>query len=218
MTVPEHFCLEIDDMVEMSSRVHYVRIKKYWECYSEGTQAVHRNILRRIVSAMIKSGVLDPTANSCLSALQDENTVAAALDFVHNRACLGDLAWSTAKITATHLPCILERNGIHLPNLRAMIAEVKEFRHNATEGEMPEEAKEFCRALIERPTMLADFGTAHLALRTEADSIICRARAEKRRMTALEKAHVRQLGTVALFCAIETGWTCHALVPPQVLV
>lgn len=205
LNVPEHFCREIDEMVERSSRMHYVRIKQCWELYSVGTQSVHRNILRRVVAAMITAGDLLPTANTCRSALQQQDFVEAALRVVHQRAVSGSLAWSTARVTATHLPCILERNEIYLPDLRAMITEVKEFRHSMKAAEMPEETKEFCRALIERPALLADFGTAHLALRTEADRILNRARSDGRHMTQIEKANIRQLGTIALFCAIETG-------------
>ena len=203
LNVPDGIVREIDRMIELSSRKKFVSILGVWEYYKKGTRDNHRTILRRIASSLISTGGLS-SWGTLSQALKNEEAVRIALKHIHDRACSGDLAWSTAGLTATHLPVILERNGIHLPNLRGMVGEVDRFANSRTDG-MPEEIKLFCRSLIERPSMLADFGTAHLVLRGEAQKILDAARKAARTLTSRERSLVRQLGTVALFCAIETG-------------
>lgn len=71
---------------------------------------------------------------------------------------------------------------------------------------MKDETKIFCRALIERPGFRSDFLLSHLPPRRAAETILRRARSRKDgKLTPSEVVEVRQLGTIALFCAIECG-------------
>ncbi len=62
-----------------------------------------------------------------------------------------------------------------------------------------------CRHLIDDLSYRADFLLSHTAPRAAAEKIISAARRGNRDLTRKERTRVRQLGTVALFCALECG-------------
>lgn len=148
---------------------------------------------------------LTPRANSLRPALEDTTALAAALREWLKWLKQGQWAASTAIRYTGRLPCILERNGLDVTELKRLIGEVDEFQDSLEKREMNEETKAFCRALIERPDFCSDFLLSHIPPRLAAEKILKRAWAQKRKLKPNEATLVRQLGTVALFSAIECG-------------
>jgi hypothetical protein len=147
-----------------------------------------------------------PQANSLRPALQDTNALAAALREWLKWLAQGQWAASTAVRYTGRLPCIFERNGLEVSDLKKLIEEVEEFHDSLETREMNDETKAFCRALIERPGFRSDFLLSHAEPRKAAEKILKRARSRRNgKLKPSEITQVRQLGTVALFCAIECG-------------
>ena len=203
--LPGHFLAEIEDMTEIAARLRYITVKETWECVADKTRDNYRNTLRAWVSALLATGHLTRSANSLRPSLEDSTVLAAALREWLKWLKQGQWAASTAIRYTGRLPCILERNGLDVTELKRLIGEVGEFQDSLEKREMNEETKAFCRALIERPDFRSDFLLSHLPPRLAAEKILKRARSQKRKLKPSEATLVRQLGTVALFSAIECG-------------
>jgi hypothetical protein len=203
--IPGHFHKEINEMVKISTRKKYIKIRKIWENLSDKTRKGHLNTLRATVSALMVTGHLNTNANSIRNALADPDAIEDALGHILSRVDKNELQKNSAGTILTYLPPILERNGIHIPELRADIKAVPEFVLSIAESSMPLETQHFCKALIQNLDVRADFLLSHAPLRAKAEAILALAKKQKRNLTIRERTSVRQLGTVALFCAIECG-------------
>ncbi len=203
--LPDHFIAEIEEMIEVAARLRYVTVKETWEYVADNTRDNYRNTLRALVGALLVTGHLTRCANSLCPPLEDPTILAAALREWWKWLNQGQWAPSTAIRYTGRLPCILERNGLDVTELKRLIGEVDEFQDSLEKREMNEETKAFCRALIERPAFRSDFLLSHLPPRLAAEKILKRARSQKRKLKPSEATLVRQLGTVALFSAIECG-------------
>ena len=204
--LPEHFLAEIEEMTEVAARLRYVTVKQCWEHVAAKTRDNYRNTLRALAGALAEAGRIAPEANGLRPVIEDPAALAAALRVWLGWLEAGRWAESTAIRYAGRLPCILERNGIDVAALKGLIDEVDEFHDSLEKRQMGEETRAFCRALIERPDFRADFLLSHIPPRKAAEAILRAARARPDgRLSASEATRVRQLGTVALFCAIECG-------------
>uniref|UniRef100_UPI00260D3BF0 hypothetical protein n=1 Tax=Sulfitobacter sp. TaxID=1903071 RepID=UPI00260D3BF0 len=203
--IPSHFQAEIEEMVKISTRIRYLKIKKSCSYLSEGTRKRHQHALRTIVNALMVTGRLCPDANTIKTALMNEDSFWEALHYVISRVECGAIKASTSATLAGYLPAILERNGIYIPELRKEINAVGELELTIESSKMSAETKAFCRSLIERLDLRTDFILSHVPLRREAEGILRAAKKAKRGLTHKERTRVRQLGTTALFCAIECG-------------
>ena len=65
--------------------------------------------------------------------------------------------------------------------------------------------RKFCEGVVDNPALRRRFLTSFKVLRDAAETILAQAAAENRRLTKLETARVRILGTAACFAAIEIG-------------
>ena len=199
--LPDHFLAEIEEMVEIAARIRYVTVKEAWEHVADNTRDNYRGTLRALAGALLATGHLTRRANSLRPVLEDTAALAAALREWLEWLKRGQWAANTAIQHASRLPCILERNNLDVEELKRLIGQVKEFRSSLETQGMNEETKAFCRALIERP----DFLLSHVPPRRAAERILKDALSQKRDLEPSEIVLVRQLGTVALFCAIESG-------------
>ncbi|WP_138924245.1 helix-turn-helix transcriptional regulator [Sulfitobacter sp. BSw21498] len=200
--LPSQFQIEIDMMTQVSSRTKYSKIRKEWRHLAKKTTDSHKKAMRGIIHALMKVGRLHSSANTIRIALSDQDAVFEALQYVLSR---GEIKASTAASMAGYLPPILERNGISLPELRDEIKAIPEFKISIKNSQMGLETQNLCRSLIERLDMRADFLLSHAPLRREAEAIMRLAKNDRRGLTRTERTRVRQLGTAALFCAIECG-------------
>lgn len=204
-SIPAHFQSEIDMMVEVSSRIKYLKIRKSWQYLAKKTTESHRKAMRAIVHALMEVDRLEPSANTIKAALSDPDGVEEALKYLLSRVDRGEIKASSAATMVGYLPPILERNGIKLPELREDIKANPEFKLSIGNSQMDQGTQDLCRALIERLEMRADFLLSHAPLRREAEEIMRLAKNERRSLNKKERTRVRQLGTAALFCAIECG-------------
>lgn len=203
--IPSHFQIEIDMMVEISTRVKHSRIRKQWTYLSEKTRDSHRKVMRAIINALIVVDRLHPSSNTIRNALSDSESILEALSYILSRVDRAEIKASTSATLIAYLPPILERNEIYIPNLRKEINAIPEFELSIKSSQMGVKTQDLCRALIERLDMRADFLLSHAPLRREAESILRLAKNEKRGLSRSERTRVRQLGAAALFCAIECG-------------
>ncbi|WP_026758909.1 site-specific integrase [Sediminimonas qiaohouensis] len=204
--LPDHFLDEIEEMTKIAARLRYVTVKETWVHVAEKTRDNYRNTLRAMVSALLATGHISPQANSLRPALEDAEALAAALREWLKWLTQGQWAASTAVRYTGRLPCIFERNDLETSELKRLIEEVDEFHDSLEKREMNEETKAFCRALIERPGFRSDFLLSHVEPRKAAEKILKRAKSRRNgKLMPNEATLVRQLGTVALFSAIECG-------------
>ncbi|OWY06301.1 hypothetical protein [Thioclava sp. IC9] len=204
-TISKRLLDEIDELTLVSYRKGYIEIAQSSKTRAKKTRDQHKYALRTVVDALIATGHLMPDAETATFALSNRNAMVAACQHIYTRVKQGELAASTATTKMSYLPAILERNGIVIPDLRAKLLEVPEFCLHIDKSEMPDETQRICRHLIDDLAFRADFLLSHAAPRAAAENIIRAARRAKRDLTHIERTRVRQLGTVALFCALECG-------------
>ena len=196
---------EIDELTRVSYRRDYIEITRSYDELADTTRDQHKYALRTVVDALIATGHLSPDAQTARFALSNRDAMIIACNHIYARTGRGELAASTSTTKMTYLPAILERNGIETPGLRAEIRKVSAFRLRIGKSQMPEETQRICRHLIDDLSFRTDFLLSHAAPRAAAEKIIYAARRAKRDLTRKERTRVRQLGTVAMFCALECG-------------
>ena len=200
--LPPYILGEIEEMIEIAARLRYVAVKECWEYVADRTRDNYRNTLRALAGALATTGHLAPQESALRPILERPDALAAALREWLRWLRDGRWAPNTAIQYTGRLPCVFERNGLDVADLKRMLNDVDEFRDTSAQGEMNEATKAFCRALIERADFRSDFLLAHIPPRRAAEAILRRAHGKLR---PSEATLVRQLGTVALFGAVECG-------------
>lgn len=100
---------------------------------------------------------------------------------------------------------VATRNGVDvswLTDLKEKSTVIKEGRKSS--GAMSAKVMKFCKKVLDQPPLQARLLTLHIKARRSAQSILDRAREEGRDLTPREVERARQLGSVAVFSAIET--------------
>ncbi|WPZ31720.1 hypothetical protein T8A63_20565 (plasmid) [Sulfitobacter sp. OXR-159] len=96
--------------------------------------------------------------------------------------------------------------GLDCSGMRQVLANNKTARAGRTaEKSMTKVNRKFCERLVEKKHLRRRFLTSFLTLREAAEKILAQAKAEGRKLTALEISQVRMLGVCACFAAIEIG-------------
>lgn len=203
--IPEHMQAEIEKFATTSSQKKYIKIAEKFDELQSSTKTQHIYTLRTVVGALLDLGLLQQDSITIRSALSDPSAMIAACKYILKRVRQGELAASTSATRMSFLSPVLERNGIFVPDLRVDISDVPEFRLNINQSHMPEETQAICKKIIDDVGLRADFLLSHASPRAEANKLIKLAKLEKRCLTHKERTRVRQLGTVALFCALECG-------------
>lgn len=203
--VPVQFEREIDELEENAARKKSIEITDEYEMVADGTRIGMRTSLRALVDGLIRTGHLDPKANSFLPLLDDEEALKVAAKGLVERVRRGEIVSRHAATLVRRIPVALDRNGISSTEFRRQIADVAEFKAPRDGYEMLRTTKRFCRALIEDVGHRQRFLCAHNILQEKANGILALAHQRGKPLTPLQKRQVIHLGTVALFCAIETG-------------
>lgn len=203
--VPAQLEHEINSLVKKASRKQYIEVTGEYETVAAGTRIGMVTSLRALVDSFIQSDRLDPNANSFRPLLSDKEALKAALRVYVKRVREEDIASRHAATLVRRLPIVFDRNGISSSELRNLIGGVPEFKLPPADKTMTPETIKFCRALIEQPIHRQQFLNAHCILKKKADDIITMACSRDQKLSKSQKRKVIQMGTVALFCAIETG-------------
>jgi|TARA_R110000850_G_scaffold277075_1_gene422151 hypothetical protein len=203
--VPFQLEREIDALEEKAARKGFIEIMEERETVADGTRIGVCTALRALVDGFIRSKCLDPEADSFLHLLHDREALKATIRVQVERVRRGEIVPRHAATLVRRIPVVLDRNGISSKEIRCQIAQVAELKAPRGGYKMPKKTKRFCRALIEEARHRQSFLSAHDILRKKADSVLASAKRRNNRLTPAQKRQVIQMGTVALFCAIETG-------------
>lgn len=203
--VPLQMAHEIAALEETAAHKLYVAIVDARETLADGTRTNMNISLRALVDGLIRSGQLDPEADTFRPLLTDETALEAALGIIIERVRKKEIVARHAATLVRQLPSIFDKNGIPSAELRAMIAKYREFRLPRSEEAMTARTKHFCQSLIEDRHHRQRFLCAHKILRQKASNVIVSARRRGKELSPPQKRQVIRMGTVALFCAIETG-------------
>ncbi len=202
--VPVELEIEIDQLEETAAHKRYVKVADARETVADGTRAGMRISLRALVDGLIRSGHLNPQKDTLRPLRLDKAALKGALKIYIERVRAGEIVARHAATLVRRLPSIFDKNGIPSTYLRALIADAPEFRLPPSEEVMTEKTQKFCRSLIENRAHRRRFLSAHKILRRKAHRVFASA-CRRKGLSPSERKRVIQLGTVALFCAIQTG-------------
>lgn len=203
--VPFQLEREINAVEEKAARKGYIEITDEHETVADGTRIGVCTALRALVDGFIRSGHLSPKAESFVHLLRDGEALRSAIRVQVERVRRGEIVPRHAATLVRRIPVVLDRNGISSTEIRSQIAQVAELKSPRGGYEMPARTKHFCRALIEDAGHRQSFLNAHRILKKKADGVFASATKRNKRLTPAQKRRIIQMGTVALFCAIETG-------------
>ncbi len=202
--VPGKLKAEISLLEATAANKRYVKVADARETVADGTRTGMNTSLRALVDGLIRSGHLDPQKDTLRSLLIDKTALDGALKVHIERVRAGEIVARHAATLVRRLPSIFDKNGIPSTDLRALIADAPEFKLPPSEEVMTEKTQKFCRSLIENRAHRRRFLSAHKILRRKAHRVFASA-CRRKGLSPSERKRVIKLGTVALFCAIQTG-------------
>jgi hypothetical protein len=203
--VPFQLEHEINALEEAAAHKEYIATVDESETVADGTRIGMRTSLKALVDGLIRSGHLDPEADTFRHLLVDETILAAALKIQAERVKAGEIVPRHAATLVRRLPIIFDRNGISSINLRGLIAKTPEFKMPRSEETMTAKTKKFCQSLIEDRDHRQRFLCAHKMLRQKAIGVLESVCKRTKKLSPAQRQQVIRMGTVALFCAIQTG-------------
>lgn len=203
--VPFQLEHEISMLEETAANKRYVKVADARETVADGTRTGMGTSLRALVDGLIRSGHLDPAANTFRPMLTNKAALNAALGIYTARVKKGEIVARHAGTLVRRLPAIFDKNGIPSADLRTLIAKAPEFKLPRREEMMTQKTKQFCQSLIEHRPHRQRFLCAHKILRQKAHGVLASAGSHGKELSPSQRREVIHMGTVALFCAIQTG-------------
>lgn len=167
---------------------------------SRADQVIKETALRRYCAAARKlEAVAQPDAPLKVFFCK-EVAVAVVRDW-RNDGLSSRTIWSYLRNSVT----VAARNGVDV----SWLAELKDRSNTIKEGQkssgaMSPKVMKFCKKVLDQPQLQIRLLTLHVRARRIAQVIVDRAHKEDRDLTGREVERVRQIGSVAVFSAIET--------------
>ncbi len=205
--VPECIAEEIDQWVQVATQASYDPVEqRYEDSCSASNIAYKRSALRKFVSALhfTENHTLD-TSQGLQGLLTPENAIIAVRFWTSNQTGVGIISARTAHDYLKSIYVVLARNGHDPSVIKCQLTANRFLKEGKTNGsEMSTSARKFCETLLGSTTLIMKFLSMHTQMRNQAQEMLDLGTEEDRSLTEMERRKIRQIGTIAAFCAIET--------------
>lgn len=205
--VPDHIAKEIEEWVENATKKEFDPVEQeFTDIASEGGIGVKIASLREFVSTLAGSGEVEFAPETGLAdLLTTDNTNIVIRSWTRNTDGKGKISARTAHDYMKSIYVAMARNGVCPAAMKAHVAANGFLKSGAQKAKgMSSKTHKFCEGLLASRKQTMDFLSMHVKLRNTAQAMIEEITAEGRQMTTREVQKIREIGTVAAFCALET--------------
>lgn len=205
--VPGDIAKEINQWVEVATQANYDPVEQRYEDSCSASNIAHkRAALRKFVSALhlTANHTLD-TSQELQGLLTPENAIIAVRFWTANQSGVGIISARTANDYMKSIYVVLARNGHDPSGIQRQLKANRFLKQGKEEGaEMSPSAHKFCETLLGSTKAITKFLSMHIQMRNIAHELRELSTTENRVLTEMERNKIRQIGTIAAFCAIET--------------
>lgn len=205
--VPDHIAEEIEAWVENATQKDFDPVEQeYTSSASEGDIGIKVASLRKFVSTLAGSGNVEFSLETRLpNLLTVDNTEIVIRAWTRNTNGKGKITARTAHDYMKAIYVAMARNGVCPAAMKAHLGANRFLKAGAQQAKgMSGKTRAFCEGLLGSQKLTLDFLSMHVQLRNKAQAMIEQFTAEGRQLTTREVQKIREIGTVAAFCALET--------------
>lgn len=205
--IPSHIADEIDDWVHNATLTEFDPVEQeYVDTASISNVNFKLAAIRKFVSTLLRSGQLHPQTNLGLRDLMTPEYAADAVRYWSQyEGQKGHISARTAYDYLKSNYVVMARNGVD-PSLMKSHLRANRFLKNGkrASNDMSPTSRKFCEHLLASPQQTMKFLSMHVHLRNRANTLLENLSENSNAPTSNETARIRQIGTVAAICAIET--------------
>ncbi|UWQ02843.1 site-specific integrase [Aliiroseovarius crassostreae] len=205
--IPPHISSEINDWVREATQTEYDPVEQeFVDAVSKSYVDFCLAAMRKFVSTLIRSGAISQDTDAHLSELFTlENATAVVRFWSTHTEENGHISARTAYDYLKSIFVVMSRNGLDpLPMKNHLKANRFLKGGKRASGEMSGSSRSFCEQLLGSTQLTITFLSLHVKLRNRANEMLKEIKSSGRTPEASELQEIRQIGTVAAICAIET--------------
>ncbi|MCV2879310.1 tyrosine-type recombinase/integrase [Sedimentimonas flavescens] len=205
--IPPHLASEIEDWVANATCAEFDPVEQeFVKTSSKSDRDFKRAALRKFVSTLFQCGAVAADCQQSLGDLLTPDAGAAAVRYWSMHA--GQSGHISARSAHDYMKAnfvIMARNGLNPDPIKAHLRSNRFLTQGKrASGEMSERSRKFCENLLGSTRQTMTFLSLHVRFRNDAEELLRQISDQGRVPTSLELNRIRQLGTVAALCAIET--------------
>lgn len=205
--IPPHIADEIDDWVRDATLTEFDPVERE-HVNTASVSSVHFKLaaMRKFVSTLFRSGRLQPHTKL---GLQDLMTPEYATDVVRfwsqHEDQKGHISARTAYDYLKSNYVVMARNDVD-PSLMKNHLRANRFlkKGKKASNDMSPTSRKFCEHLLASPQQTMKFLSMHVHLRNQVNELLDRLTGVEFNPKSQEITRIRQIGTVAAICALET--------------
>ncbi|MCA2008630.1 site-specific integrase [Tritonibacter mobilis] len=205
--IPSRIANEIDDWVRNATLTEFDPVEQeYVDTASVSNVNFKLAAMRKFVSTLFRSGRLQPQTNLGLRDLMTPEYAADAVRFwSQHEDQKGHISARTAYDYLKSNYVVMARNGVD-PSLMKSHLKANRFLKNGkrASNDMSPTSRKFCEHLLASSQQTMKFLSMHVHLRNQANELLDQLTGNVIILKSQEITLIRQIGTVAALCALET--------------
>lgn len=205
--IPAHISEEIRDWVRTATMTKYDPVEReFVDAASTSWVNFCLAAMRKFVSTLIRSGAVSQETMTHLGDLLTPENAGAAVRFWSSHADeKGHISARTAYDYLKASYVVMSRNGVD-PTPIADHLKANRFLREGQKAsvEMSDSSRRFCEQLLDSAQLTMSFLSMHVTLRNRANEMLQAIESDRRPPERKTLQKIRQIGTVAAICAIET--------------
>ncbi len=205
--IPTHIADEIDEWVHNATLTEFDPVEReYVDAASVSNVNFKLAAMRKFVSTLLRSGRLHPQTNLVLRDLMTPEYAADAVRYwSQHENQKGHISARTAFDYLKSNYVVMARNGVDPSPMKGHLRANRFLKGGKqASNDMSPTSRKFCEHLLASPQQTMTFLSMHVHLRNQANTLLENLSENSNAPTSNETARIRQIGTVAAICALET--------------
>lgn len=204
--VPDGLAAEIVAWVERAAATEYDPVEEvHTHRCSESDINVKRAALRKYVSALSAAPGFELRADHSLRDILVPDAATHVVRHWSQHDGMDKISARTAQGYLKAIRIVMSRNDTCPAALKAHLAANRYLKDGKqADKEMADSTRKFCEHLLGSTRATLAFLSLHIRLRNKAESLLRELQSTDERQSAQKIEKIRQIGTVAAICAIET--------------
>ena len=205
--LPSHIANEINEWVHNASLREFDPVEEeYVDTVSKSSVDFKLAAMRKFISTLIRSGELSQDTNKGLRDLMTpEQATVVVRYWSRHEGQKSHISARTAYDYLRAIYTILARNGLDPNSMKNHLKANKFLRGGKkASNDMSPKNRKFCEQMLASPQQTMKFLSMHVQLRNRAKELLDETTKDGRKLSNNEVTQVRQIGTVAAICALET--------------
>lgn len=205
--IPPHISEEISDWVRNATMTEYDPVEQeFVDAASKSWVDFCLAAMRKFVCTLIRSGAVSQNSMAQLRDLLTPENAAAAVRFWSSHADeTGHISARTAYDYLKASYVVMSRNDVNPSPIRDHLKANRFLKTGQKASvEMSDSSRSFCEQLLGSAQLTMSFLSLHVKLRNRANEMLQAIESDGRTPESKDLQKIRQIGTVAAICAIET--------------